>query len=147
MLHVDVPPGYLDVHVSTNAAYVQRVTVFVDGDMVQHYQGSGEGTPIGGSMMSVEHGIDLKIESSADGGKTWKESKYAEPKMKAAPPGRFVEINRIVGSDDIGNDGDFNDCVVRLTWYVLVKLPKSEWEPISTSTIHLRTASEAAAAR
>ncbi len=111
---------WVNVHVFTNARFQQRVTIAPEGGKPIAFTGSGEQdhpigqtgiqTPASGKQ-SLGFPVAVTVESNHGG--TWAPSAVAQ-----SPPclGWYYNLVMVVSEDY--EDGDWNDSVALLTWWL-----------------------------
>src|SRR6185437_7463101 len=103
----------------TNAAYLQRITVKVEGGVLYVITGAGEGNNFIGSAHFTTPAsggddnqitITVTLEYSADGGQTWKGPDVYMNQCQI----QAYNLTVVVGEDM--TDEDYNDAICMISW-------------------------------
>jgi hypothetical protein len=114
---------YVNVRSFTNAAFLQRVTITPETGSPITIQGNGEhDTPIpngnfhletpGSSISPLGYSMNVKVETSPDGGRTWENSQVSQGSCSVM----YYHLAMVVSEDYV--DQDWNDAVVQFTWWI-----------------------------
>lgn len=113
-VNVTLPPGRMSTKLSVTAGSTDNQYVTITGGVTGNISGSGHSAPIGDISLPDSNSSELKFTIKFEyetGGK-----RKACTAVEKGGPYSIRNIHFFMLASENGDDNDFNDCVVNMSW-------------------------------